>query len=107
MMLNGGAFGSMRFLTPATIRQCLPIPGRDRFEPEMDVRWGVGIKHPDLLGLSDQAFGGSGATGCFLVIDPQRDLVIAHTRFDEGSSDHQDFRKSKGAFVKSIIASLV
>ena len=106
LMLNQGRFGNLQFFTPPTLQGMMPIPGRDRFEPEMGIRWGVGIKILDSNGLSDQAFGGSGACGSFLVIDPARDLVIAVTRFEEGS-DYQEFLRKKQTFIQAIKDALI
>jgi CubicO group peptidase (beta-lactamase class C family) len=101
MMLNGGSYGDMRFFHPQAIRGMQPIPGRDRFEPDINIRWGVGIKQFDIDGLSDQAYGHPGASGSFLVVDPSRDLVVSMIRFDEGS-EFQDFLKRKGKFFEAI-----
>jgi CubicO group peptidase (beta-lactamase class C family) len=101
LMLNQGRFEHLQFFTPPTLRGMLPIPGRDRFEPERNIRWGVGIKILDSNGLSDQAFGGSGACGSFLAIDRARDLVIAHTRFEEGCN-YQEFLDHKRNIIQAI-----
>jgi CubicO group peptidase (beta-lactamase class C family) len=63
MMLNGGSYGNLRFTSPQIIQQMVPQPGNDRFEPDKSIRWGVGTKIFDSDGFSDQAYGGSGATG--------------------------------------------
>ena len=102
MMLNGGAYGPWRFTSPEVIRQMMPIPGNDRFEPDLSVRWGIGSKLFDSDGLSEQSYGHSGAGGCFLKIDPAYDLVITHTRFDEG----HDFNKHRASMIAAILASI-
>jgi CubicO group peptidase (beta-lactamase class C family) len=83
----------------------MPIPGRDRTGPDPAVRWGVGIKQMDNDGLSESAFGHSGATGSFLVVDPRRDLVLAHTRFEDGST-YEEFLRLKHLFIASILQTL-
>jgi CubicO group peptidase (beta-lactamase class C family) len=105
MMLNGGVYGQTRFFTPETLAQMMPIPGRDRTGPDPAVRWGVGIKQMDNDGLSESAFGHSGATGSFLVVDPRRDLVLAHTRFEDGST-YEEFLRLKHLFIASILQTL-
>jgi CubicO group peptidase (beta-lactamase class C family) len=105
MCLNGGSYGDMRFFHPETLRAMMPVPGRDRFEPDVNIRWGVGIKQFDIDGLSDQAFGHPGASGSFLVVDPKYDLVVSMIRFDEGS-DFPDFLKRKSIIFKAILDSI-
>ncbi|MFB3893622.1 MAG: serine hydrolase domain-containing protein [Phycisphaerae bacterium] len=99
MMLNGGSYGGLRFTGPRAIAQLMPIPGRDRFEPDKTVRWGVGMKLFDSDGLSDAHYGHSGATGSFLKIDPAYDMVLAHTRHDEGPNYH----KRRAAMIKAVL----
>jgi CubicO group peptidase (beta-lactamase class C family) len=99
MMLNGGAYGDMRFTGPEVIRQMMPIAGADRFDPDRSIRWGVGSKLFDSDGLSEQAFGHSGACGSFLKIDPTYDMVIAMARNEEG----KDFLKRRAGMIKAIL----
>ena len=105
MCLNGGSYGDMRFFHPQTLGAMMPVPGRDRFEPDVNIRWGVGIKQFDIDGLSDQAFGHPGASGSFLVVDPKYDLVVSMIRFDEGT-DFPDFLKRKSVIFKAILDSI-
>lgn len=105
MVLNGGAYGDKRFFSPETLAQMLPVSGKDRIGEDKSIRWGVGIKQMDNDGLSDKAFGHSGATGSFLVIDPARQLVLAHTRITEGGS-YERFLKQKARFIAAILATI-
>jgi CubicO group peptidase (beta-lactamase class C family) len=103
MVLNGGSYGGQRFFGPRTLAKMLPVPGKDRIGPDRSIRWGVGIKQADNDGLSERAFGHSGASGSFLVIDPTRALVIAHTRMSEGKS-YEKFLKQKARLIAAIVA---
>ena len=105
MMLNGGSYGDQRFFSPQAVAQMMPVPGKDRFEPDRSVRWGVGIKQLDIDALSEKAYGHPGATGSFLVIDPERQLVIAHARMSEGGS-FQTFLKQKAAVIAAVVAAI-
>jgi CubicO group peptidase (beta-lactamase class C family) len=105
MMLNGGAYGEQRFFSPKTLARMLPIPGKDRIGPDKSIRWGIGIKQFDSDNLGDQAYGHSGATGSFLVIDPSRELVIAHTRMTEGVA-FKEFLAQKGRVISAITAAI-
>jgi CubicO group peptidase (beta-lactamase class C family) len=105
MMLNGGAYGDQRFFRPETLAQMMPVPGKDRIGDDKSIRWGVGIKQLDNDSLSDKAFGHSGGSGSFLVIEPERDLVIAHTRLSEGKSFEQ-FLKQKAKVFAAITGAI-
>lgn len=102
MMVNGGRYGTKQFLSRRTIEKMMPIPGRDRYDPDKTVRWGIGIKQFDIDGLSERAYGHPGASGSFVVVDPARDLVIAMTRYEEGGA-FKDFLQKKGVFIKTIL----
>jgi CubicO group peptidase (beta-lactamase class C family) len=105
MMLNGGSYGGQRFFGPETLAKMMPVPGKDRLGPDRTIRWGVGIKQLDSDGLSASAYGRSGATGSFLVIDPERQLVIAHTRMSEGNS-YKEFLKQKARVIAAVVAAI-
>jgi CubicO group peptidase (beta-lactamase class C family) len=105
MLLNGGAYGDQRFFRPKTLAQMMPVPGKDRIGDDKSIRWGVGIKQWDIDGLSDKAFGHGGGSGSFLVIDPQHELVIAHTRLKEGAR-FEDFLKQKAKVLSAVIAAI-
>jgi CubicO group peptidase (beta-lactamase class C family) len=105
LMLNGGSYGHMRFTSPATIAKLMPIAGKDRFAPDMTIRWGIGMKIFDTDCLSDKSFGHPGAGGSCLVIDPDKDLVISMIRFSEGGS-YEKFLKRKGEMFQAILAAI-
>jgi CubicO group peptidase (beta-lactamase class C family) len=106
MMLNGGSYGDKKFFSPRTQEKMMPIPGKDRFDPpDKTVRWGIGIKQFDIDGLSERAYGHPGASGSFLVVDPNYDLVVAHTRYDEGDR-FVVFLQKKSLIFKAILNSM-
>jgi CubicO group peptidase (beta-lactamase class C family) len=102
MMLNGGSYGKLRFTSQRVIDQMVPQKGNDRFEPDKSIRWGVGTKIFDSDGFSEQAYGGSGATGPFLKVDPAYDLVIAMVRDKEGDK----FLKWRGDTIKAVLGAV-
>ena len=102
MMLNGGAYGNLRFTSPKTVAGMQPIPGRDRFDPDKSIRWGIGIKMFDSDNFSPKAYGGSGACGSFLKLDPTYDLVITMVRDAEGDR----YLPHRGSLVKTIITAI-
>lgn len=104
MMVNGGAYGDKRFLRPQTIQKMMPIPGHDRWDPPgKDTRWGIGIKQIDSDGLSDQAYGHPGASGTCVVVDPEYDVVISMTRFQEGPMSFKEFLQRKAKVYKAVL----
>jgi WD40 repeat protein/CubicO group peptidase (beta-lactamase class C family) len=105
MMLNGGSYGDKRFFSPKTLQLMLPVDGKDRIGPEPSIRWGLGIKQMDDDSLSPRAFGHSGGSGSFLIIDPERELVITHTRLTEGNS-YKEFLKQKSRVIGVIVAAI-
>ena len=98
MMLNGGAYGNLRFLNSETVEKMKPIPGKDRIGPDPSVRWGIGIKVFDTDGFSPKAFGHAGANGGFLFMDPEKDLVVSATCVRAG----KDYETFKPKFFKAI-----
>jgi CubicO group peptidase (beta-lactamase class C family) len=105
MLLNGGAYGDQRFFRPETLAQMMPVAGKDRIGDDKSIRWGVGIKVFDSDGLSDKAFGHGGGSGSFLIIDPEHELVIAHTRLSEGRSFEQ-FLKQRAKVLAAVVAAI-
>jgi CubicO group peptidase (beta-lactamase class C family) len=105
MTLNGGVYDDKRFFSPKTLAKLFLPPGKDRIGDDQSIRWGVGIKMMDTDGLGDRTFGHSGATGSFLVIDPDRELVIASARMSEGNS-YKEFLKQKGRVLTTIAGTI-
>jgi len=103
MVVNGGAYGNMRFFHAQALAKAMPVPGHSRWNPpDPTCRWGIGIKQFDSDQLSTLAVGHPGASGTCLVVDPKYDLVIAMTRYDEGGK-FKLFLKEKGAVYKVIL----
>ena len=98
MMLNGGAYGNLRFLREETVRQMAPLSGRDRIGPDKKIRWGIGTKLYDSDALSPNAMGHPGANGAFIFIDPDRDLIVTMTRTDEG----KDYLEHRARLLATI-----
>jgi len=103
MTLNGGAYGSWRFLQEQTVRQFAPQAGRERIGPDKGIRWGIGTKLYDSDALSAAAFGHPGANGDFILVDPARDLVATMLRWSEGR-DYMAFRARLFAMIYEGIA---
>ncbi len=102
MMLNGGAYGNLRYMRAETVRQMAPQTGRDRIGPDKKIRWGIGTKLYDSDNLSVGAMGHPGANGAFIFIDPERELIVTMTRTDEG----KDYLKHRAKLMAAIISNI-
>jgi CubicO group peptidase (beta-lactamase class C family) len=106
MALNGGSYGDKRFFGPKTLAKIIPVSGKDHIGEDKTIRWGVGSKLQDGDGLGPRSFGHSGATGSFLFIDPDRELVIASARSNEGPS-YQKFLEQRARVLRTIVGQVV
>jgi CubicO group peptidase (beta-lactamase class C family) len=79
MLLNGGSYGTRRFLSPASVSAMAPEPlaGSDGSLPGLR---GVGTAPVKGPGLSKSAYGHAAASGAVFCIDPERELVIISAR---------------------------
>lgn len=101
MLLNGGAYGNMRFFSKQTFDKVFPkdieyIMGRP------GVEWGMGITRFAGNGLGPNTFGHGAASSAVLRIDPDNDLVIVMTRNDAGKNFDDHFPQFMKAIVDSI-----
>ncbi|MGD2175432.1 MAG: serine hydrolase [Candidatus Brocadiaceae bacterium] len=107
MLLNGGAYGRMRFFSEETFAKMLPASIEHlREEPGAD-QWGIGTTWrnpqpdgPNLPGA--RAFGHGAASAATLIIDPEWELVIVMTRNAAGSN----FQQYHPRFIEAVYASI-
>ena len=88
MLLNGGAYGDLRFLSEDTVSEMMPQRLTDLLGPKSCAAWGLGtIWYHHYLpsnGLSRRAFTHGSGTSTRLVVDPEHELVYAVTRHGDG-----------------------
>jgi len=98
LLLNRGAYGGLRLFTPETFEQILPQP-LNRFYPDIDKEWGIGItwmrqSHPEAgkNGLSAEAtllsrntIGHGSATSAILRVDLDHGVVVSQSRRRAGN----------------------
>jgi len=97
MLLNGGAYGALRFMMPDTIEQMLPNPldvignmqGGGVGERGIGTTWVDDDRRNKILG--DRTFHHGSATSSTLYVDPENDLVIAVIR-DSVSPAYEQYR---------------
>lgn len=99
MILNGGAYGAMRFFTPDTLEQMTPKNMSDVLGQETDLMRGIGTESARAEGLGLNAFGHGAASSTFFCVDPDNDLVVVMARNMAGDN----FDKYHPQFVKAIV----
>ena len=99
MLLNGGAYGDMRFISPESVRAMYPAPLTWTEENESENRWGIGTNKFDERGLGSSTFGHDGATVATVRIDPENDLLIVMTRNSTGLN----FAEYQPKFIAAVV----
>jgi CubicO group peptidase (beta-lactamase class C family) len=98
LMLNGGAYGSQRFYSAATLARVLPQPLTQILGPETGGTRGLDVEFWTYPGLSKQAYGHGAASSADLIVDPVNDLVIVMTRNNAG----RNFGKHHPQFIRTV-----
>jgi len=99
MLLNRGAYGTMRFFSEETFKQILPEKLVTLLGADTQVVYGIGTIWYEDEGLGEGTFGHGAASGATLRIDPANGLVIAMTRNAAG--------ENLGKYHKQFIAAIV
>ncbi|HIJ64914.1 MAG TPA: serine hydrolase [Candidatus Hydrogenedentes bacterium] len=104
MLLNGGAYGDMRFFSPETLEQMLPRKlTKELGERGENIVWGIGTMALPEKGLGERTFAHSAASAATLRIDPETGLVISMTRNGAGAN----FAEYHEKFIAAIVDNLV
>ncbi len=116
MILNGGAYGDMRFMTPESAMAMRPRDLKEILDPEtaelsqvygkFDGWYGLGthlVRDMDASeGLGKGAFGHGAASKATVRIDPENDLVIVMTR-NGGGRNYMEYHQ---AFIDAVMAAI-
>ena len=102
MLLNKGAYGSMRFMREETFEELLPRKLTALIGPQTEIEYGLGTGRATDEGLSEDAFTHGAASGATFRIDPGHDLVIVMTRnrWEENSGKYHQ------RFIDAIVAGI-
>jgi len=92
MLLNRGAYGSMRFFSAETFEKILPAPLVSALGPETTAVWGIGTYPMPEPGLGARTYGHGAASSAILRIDPDNQLVVVMTR-NTGGPRYGEFAK--------------
>jgi CubicO group peptidase (beta-lactamase class C family) len=98
MLLNGGAYGSQRFLSPESCAAMTPRPLTRELGEMTEITWGIGTRAFYEVPSSLRTWGQSGASGTFVCIDPDNQLVVVMAR----SRDGKDVMKHRAVFLDAI-----
>lgn len=80
MILNGGAYGSHRFLSARSIEELHPSSLQPILGYQTRAKFGIGTMPSKGPGVCEDAFGHGAASAATFIIDPKKDLVIVMTR---------------------------
>jgi len=99
MLLNRGAYGSLRFFSEATFEKMLPVKLAPYVHFDTNLEWGIGPVWTPEPGLSKRTFGHGAASAAALRIDPDNDLIIVMTRNTAGPA----WGKYHPQFIQAIV----
>jgi len=116
MILNGGAYGDMRFMTPESAMAMRPRDLKEILDPEtaelsqvygkFDGWYGLGthlVRAMDASeGLGKGAFGHGAASKATVRIDPVNDMVVVMTR-NGGGRNYMEYHQE---FIDTILAAI-
>jgi CubicO group peptidase (beta-lactamase class C family) len=102
MLLNRGAYGSMRFFSEKTFQELLPRPLSEKFGPAITPVYGLGTNFYPNEGLGKGTYGHGAASSATLRIDPANELIIVMTRNSAG----RNYENYHPQFLKAIVEGL-
>jgi CubicO group peptidase (beta-lactamase class C family) len=102
MLLNGGAYGSKRFLRSATLEKMLPQRLTRTLGKDASMVYGIGTIWITESGMPAGTFTHGAASSATSWIDPTHRLVICMTRNSAG----RNFEKYHPMFIKAILDNL-
>jgi CubicO group peptidase (beta-lactamase class C family) len=92
MLLNGGSYGELQFMSPEALAGMMPRNIEPLIGKKTQTTWGIGTTWMTDEGLSDKAFGHGAASSAIFIVDPELDMVIVQTRA-RGGKLYQEYRK--------------
>jgi len=98
MLLNKGAYGNMRFISPQTFEKMLPERLTKVLGPDTDQVYGMGTRFFEDEGLGKGTFAHGAASAAIMRIDPENDLVVVMTRNAAG----KNFEKYRPRFIEAV-----
>jgi len=99
MLLNKGAYGNMRFMSPQTFEKMLPQRLTKVLGPDTKEVYGMGTRFFEDEGLGKGTFAHGAASAAILRIDPENDLVVVMTRNAAG----KNFEKYRPRFINAVV----
>jgi CubicO group peptidase (beta-lactamase class C family) len=84
MLLNGGAYGSMRFMKPQTVDAMMSQPLTKLLGPQTTIKYGIGISAYADSVFGPRTFGHGSASSTIFRVCPDKDMVVMVARNAEG-----------------------
>ena len=103
MLLNGGAYGQLRFMSEEARDAMLPIEIATITSDKSSNEYGIGTQWFTGDGLSDRCFAHGAASSATLRIDLTHNLVISMTRNSAG----KNFGTYHPQFIKAVTDCMV
>jgi CubicO group peptidase (beta-lactamase class C family) len=102
MLLNRGAYGSMRFYSEKTFEKQLPIPLTDILHGPTRTQRGIGLIWTAEKELGPRTIGHGAASGAVFRVDPDNDLVVIMHPHTAGPKRAEFFPKFLRMIVEGI-----
>jgi CubicO group peptidase (beta-lactamase class C family) len=99
MLLNGGAYGTMRFFSKQMFAKTMPVNLSELIGKKTEQSWGIGCVWMNEEELGKGTVGHAAAGKATLRISRKLDLVISMTRNRAG----ENFGKYHGEFIQAVV----
>lgn len=103
MMLNGGAYGDLRFLQPESLAEMRAKSLAPLLNEPTEQEWGIGLMPVTMAGLSEHTMNHGSWSNSRMYVDPEQDLVIAIARHAPGA----DMPRYEPRLVETIVRHIV
>jgi CubicO group peptidase (beta-lactamase class C family) len=103
MLLNGGAYGEMRFLSPRSVDAMMPRNLGDLLGKDTAIEWGIGVTYDTEGPFGAKTFGHGAASRTLFRVSPQKDLVLVMVRNAGGAN----YGKYETPFLQAVADALV
>lgn len=100
MLLNHGAYGSLRFFSEESFQKMLPPP--DVADKDMPSRRGIGVRWYNLEGMGRKFLGHNSATESILRVGLEHDMIIVNIRSEIGPQFPKYQREFYNAVAETI-----
>jgi CubicO group peptidase (beta-lactamase class C family) len=104
MMLNGGAYGNMRFMEKSTVDQMMPGSLEKLVGYEPVIKWGIGLQGIGAWMTDKGFYGHGGYTGSGIRFHPEKEVVVTIARESVGAGYDDHLARFLGAVLDAVPA---